>query len=378
MRQPSRLLFPLIFILLAYTGAAQDTVLQFVFTSDVHYGITRAHFRGADKVPSTVVNRAMIAAINRLPVSSIPRDKGAGAGQPIGHLDGILITGDIANREENGIQPAAASWQQFETDFDHAVATKDRRDTLTPILLGPGNHDVSNAIGFWRPVKPATDASSMAGIYNRMMAPDRPRTAATYNYNTDKIHFFRDIAGIRLMFVNCWPDSSEQAWMEEQLKGMASGTPVLLFTHSNPDVEARFFTNPNGNHSINATDKFENLLPETCQDGLSLKDSTAIEQRGLVAFLVRHPEIKAYFHGHNNYTQYYRWKGPDQNIALPCFRVDSPMKGKFSSKDETLLSFQLITIDTHKMKMTVRECRWNSNPGDASVLKWGKTKTMRL
>ncbi|SMG63023.1 [weak similarity to] metallophosphoesterase, partial [methanotrophic bacterial endosymbiont of Bathymodiolus sp.] len=106
----------LIFILLAYTGAAQDTVLQFVFTSDVHYGITRAHFRGADKVPSTVVNRAMIAAINRLPVSSIPRDKGAGAGQPIGHLDGILITGDIANREENGIQPAAASWQQFETD----------------------------------------------------------------------------------------------------------------------------------------------------------------------------------------------------------------------------------------------------------------------
>ncbi|SMG62579.1 metallophosphoesterase, partial [methanotrophic bacterial endosymbiont of Bathymodiolus sp.] len=122
---------------------------------------------------------------------------------------------------------------------------------------------------------------------------------------------FRDIAGIRLMFVNCWPDSSERAWMEEQLKGMASGTPVLLFTHSNPDVEARFFTNPNGNHSINATDKFENLLPETCQDGLSLKDSTAIEQRGLVAFLVRHPEIKAYFHGHNNYTQYYRWKGPD-------------------------------------------------------------------
>lgn len=378
MRQLSRFLSPIILVLIAYSGAAQDSLLQFVFTSDVHYGITRAHFRGADSVPSTVVNRAMIAAMNRLPGTATPDDNGAGGGRLIGHLDGILITGDIANREETGIQPAAASWRQFEADFDHEIATKDGQGKSTPILLGPGNHDISDAIGFWRPVNPATDASSMAGIYNRMMQPDRPRTAATYNYNTDKIHFFRDIAGVRLMFVNGWPDSLEQDWMEKQLKGMAPGTPVLLFTHSNPDVETRWFTNPNGNHGINATDKFENLLPEICRDGPALKDSTLIEQRGLVAFLRRHPEIRAYFHGHNNYTEYYRWQGPDKSISLPCFRVDSPMKGKFSSKDETLLSFQLITIDPRKMKMTVRECRWNGNPGDASVLKWGKTKTMRL
>jgi hypothetical protein len=178
------------------------------------------------------------------------------------------------------------------------------------------------------------------------------------------------------MFVNCWPDSLEQGWMDQQLKGI--GEPVLLFAHSIPDVEARFFTNPNGNHTINATDKFENLLPEVCQDGRTLKDSTGIEQRGLVSFLQHHPEIKAYFHGHNNYTEYYRWKGPDKNISLPCFRVDSPMKGKLSSKDETLLSFELITIDAHKRTMTVRECRWNTLPKDATVLKWGKTRTMRL
>src|ERR1700756_5484340 len=105
MRQLSRFLFPVILILIALSGAAQDSVLQFVFTSDVHYGITRPHFRGSDSVPSTVVNRAMIAAIDRLPGSETPKDGGVGSGQKIGHLDAILITGDIANREEAGIQP---------------------------------------------------------------------------------------------------------------------------------------------------------------------------------------------------------------------------------------------------------------------------------
>lgn len=375
----TRLLFflPLLLVLTVFSCAAQDSsMLQFVFTSDLHYGINRPHFRGADSVPSTIVNRAMIAAVNRLPGSMIPKDGGAGSGQEIGHLDGILVTGDIANREEPGIPSATVSWKQFQEDYNHMVTTKDRRDKSTPVLLGPGNHDVSNTVGYWRPLQPATDASSMAGIYNSMMQPAHPLTANTYHYPMDMIHFIRVVAGIRLVFVNCWPDSTEQAWMERQLKLVDPGTPVLLFTHSQPDVEARFFTNPNGNHGVDSIYKFENLLPEIFRDGRILKDSTLIEQRGLVTFLQRHPEIKAYFHGHNNYTEYYQWQGPDKNIALPVFRVDSPMKGKFSAKDETLLSFELITIDTRKSTITVRECRWNSVPGDPSVLKWGQTKTM--
>jgi hypothetical protein len=373
---------PILLLLTAVSCSAQDaapdSVLQFVFTSDVHYGITRPHFRGADEVSSTVVNRAMIASINRLPANAIPHDEGAGAGQVIGHLDGILITGDIANREETGIQSAAVSWGQFEADYDHLVNTTDRRHQPTPILLGPGNHDVSNTVGFWRPLKPATDASSMAGIYNSMMHPAHPLTAATYNYATDKVHFIRYVAGVRIVFLNLWPDSTEQSWMQEQLKLVHPGTPVLLFAHSQPDVEARFFTNPNGDHGIDSIHKFENLLPEIYRGGRTLKDSTLTEQRGFVNFLQHHPEIKAYFHGHNNHTEYYRYKGPDKNVSLPCFRVDSPMKGKYSANDETLLSFELITIDTRKRTVTVRECRWNSAPGDASVLKWGETRTMGL
>jgi hypothetical protein len=370
--------FLLILIMAALSGTAQDSVLHFVFTSDVHYGITRAHFRGSDDVPSTIVSRAMIAAINRLPGDTIPFDDGAASGQRIGHVDGILITGDIANREEKGIQSAAESWRQFEADYDHLLGTMDRQHKPTPLLLGPGNHDVSDAVGFWRPMQPATDASSMAGIYNRMVRPAHPRTASTYNYTTDRIRYYRDIAGIRFLFADCWPDSLARSWIEGQLKDMRPGTPVLLFTHANPDVEARFFTNPNGNHGLDSVDKFENLLPEVFQDGQTVKETALIEQRGLVRFLQRHPEIKAYFHGHNNYTEYYQWQGPDKNISLPCFRVDSPMKGKFSSKDETRLSFELITIDTRTKTLTVRECLWNTVPGDPSVLRWGQAKTMNI
>jgi hypothetical protein len=369
-------------VLLSFSVAAQDaasdSVLQFVFTSDVHYGITRTHFRGSDSVPSTIVNRAMIASINRLPGNRIPNDEGEASGQVIGHLDGILITGDIANREETGIQSAAVSWGQFQADYDHLIGTTDRNHRPTPLLVGPGNHDVSNTVGFWRTMRPATDASSMAGIFNSMMQPVHPRTAETYNYRTDKVHFIRYVAGIRIVFLNLWPDSTEQAWMEEQLTLVHPGTPTLLFAHSQPDVEARFFTNPNGNHGINNIDKFENLLPEIYRGGPTLKDSTLFEQRGFAGFLQHHAEIKAYFHGHNNHTEYYRWKGPDRNVSLPCFRVDSPMKGKYSAADETLLSFELITIDTRKRKLTVRECFWNPVPGEPSMMKWGQTKTIGL
>ena len=355
-----------------FQAKAQQGILQFVFTSDCHYGITRTHFRGADSVPSNIVNEAMISAINQLPSQVLPSDSGVDAGLRVGAIDAILITGDIANREEKGIQSAAASWQQFQADYGHLITTKDGKGAPSPLWLNAGNHDVSNAIGFWKPTIPATDASSLAGMYNMMMHPAQPRTAFDYNYSRDVVHFSKDIGGVHLVFLNLWPDSLEQQWMTQDLKGLKAGIPVLLFTHSMPSVEARFFTNPNDNHSINNTDKFENLLPETFRDGLTIKDSAVIEQKGFVDFLRRHPEIKAYFHGHENYTEYYTWH------SLPCFRVDSPMKGKFSSKNETRLSFLLVSIDTRTKIMTVRECLWNTVPGNPSVLIWGQGTTMTL
>ena len=376
--------------LLALTSKGQDhflppsspgDIIQLVLVSDVHYGITRKHFRHADSVASTVVNKAMIAAINRLPIATLPGDSGIAAGRRVGAIDALLVTGDIANREEKGIQPAAASWAQFLDDYA-GLTTKGRNGQPSEIWLTPGNHDVSNALGYCKSLEPAQDASAMAGIYNRMLHPAHNKTKDDYNYTTDKIHYSKDISGpsgtIHLLFVNLWPDSSERRWIEQDLSTVPPGTPVLLFTHSMPDVESRFFTNPNGEHTINRNDNFENLLAEQFKDGTRFDEPALIEQRQLDTFLKTHPSIRAWFHGHSNYNEFYDWPGPDNDLDLHCFRVDSPMKGKFSSKDETLLSFQLITINTRTKTMTVRECRWNTSPDQPGLLQWGQHRSINL
>ena len=43
------------------------------------------------------------------------------------------------------------------------------------------------------------------------------------------------------------------------------------------------------------------------------------------------------------------------------------MKGNASSKDEKLLSFQVVSIDTDARKMTVREALWNADPKHPAI-----------
>ena len=73
------------------------------------------------------------------------------------------------------------------------------------------------------------------------------------------------------MFINLWPDSAERMWMEKDLAKVNATTPVIIFTHDQPECEAKHFINPNGIHTINAEDKFENLTAEIYKDGTKAK-----------------------------------------------------------------------------------------------------------
>lgn len=379
-------LLPFLCLLLSVSlTAAPDTAIHIIFTSDVHFGITRPAFDGDSNVPSVTVNARLVSKLNHLPTLSLPRDKGVAAGRPIGPIDYIMISGDIANRQETPIQSAAASWDQFRRDYLEGITLKDRQGLSTPFLIVPGNHDVSDAVGFYRKMDPLTDATSMAGIYNLMFHPAIPKTNTTFHYPADKINYSRSIGGICFLFITIWPDSANRIWMERQLNAIDPHTPVIIVAHDPPAGDAAHFINPNGNHDINSHDRFENLLEERSKDPHnSLGDDgkpkeDRLEQIGFVAFLKAHPNIKAYFHGHNNWNEYYTYTGPKHNIHLPTFRVDSPMKGKTSSRDERRLSFQLISIDPATHTLTVRECLWNSEPskpGAAPV--WGESFTLHL
>ena len=358
--------------------------VTFVFTSDVHYGINRGSFRGEGNVESRVVNAALVEKINRLPAAVLPPDGGLRAGQTVGPVAFVVVTGDIANRQELyplHIQSATISWGQFEEGFIRRFALQDPAGQPVPLLLVPGNHDVSNAIGSPSLMVPATDATSMAEIYNRMMHPAVPRTKDTYRYATDRIQFSRDFGGAHCAFISMWPDHIARAWLEDDLKGVPAATPVFLFCHDQPDIETKHLTNPNGKHDVNGHDKFENVVADLCADGTTVEAGSAIEQRALVAFLKAHRNIVGYFHGNSNWNEFYTWKGPDDDIALHVFRADSPIKGKSSGKDETKLSFQVVTYDTDAKTLTARECLWDAQgrtDTDATPVAWGESRTVSL
>ncbi|WP_440135087.1 metallophosphoesterase family protein [Chitinophaga sancti] len=348
---------------------AQQSIIQFVFTSDPHYGLTRKQFQGNANVDAHIVNAAMIKKMNNIPSLRLPEDSGVLAGQLTGGIDFVVEGGDIANRMEPPLQSAASSWQQFEQDYVKGIQLSTRHHKSTKLYIIPGNHDISNAVGYHKPMEPKTDASSMVHIYNAMMHPQHPRTNDTYNYATDKINYSFDEGGIHFMFVTLYPDSAQRIWMETDLKQVH--TPVILFSHDQPQCEAKHFVSPAPDHSGG----FENLTTEVYKDGLNAKDdggNTDMEQKGLITFLQQHPQIIAFFHGNTHINDYYEYHG------LPVFRADSPMKGKISAKDETRLSFQLVTIDTKKCALTVRECLWNTDPAHPETpVVTGSTKTIR-
>lgn len=365
-----------------YGQSKTSPVINMVFSSDAHYGLSRIKFRGDSNVSSHVVNAAMIRQMNSIPGLTLPLDGGINSGEKAGNVNYVIQTGDIANRMEVPIQSAAASWSQFEADYMHSITLKGNDGGKAKLLLAPGNHDISNAIGFPKPLKPVTDPTEMVKIYNLMLKPAKPLTNADYDYHTEKVNYSFDLKGIHMMFITLWADSAERIWMEKDLAKVAKSTPVIIFTHDQPECESKHFTNPLPPYNMTEANKFQNLTEEHYKEGnVAAADdgATQIEQRGFVKFLKRHPNIKAYFHGNSNWNEFYTYHGPDNDVNLSTFRVDSPIKGKYSAKDETLLSFQLISVDPVSQKLTVRECLWNTQPlqKDQKVV-FGKSTTISL
>lgn len=358
------------------TPLTRPGVYQFIYTSDAHYGITRA-FQGLPGINAQAVNEAMLDKMKVLPNVDLP------GGGKVGAIDFVAMTGDISNRAESGYQSAATDWNQFAYDYlgldpsnnkisQPAAGLQSAGSLLkdAPVYMAPGNHDVSNAIGYYKTLTPATDPIVMVKLNKLMLNKDI--TNAAFNYATDKVNYSRDLGGVHMLFVNMWPDSAERAWMAADLANVAPTTPVLIFTHDQPTVESKHFTNPNSPYTINSTDKFENLLVDKLADGTTVGAPSTIEQQALADFLKKYPNIVGYFHGNDNENKFYNWTGPDQTWAgVNVFQVDSPMKGNVSGTNESKLSFQLVTLDTNTNTLTAREYLWKTQT-------WGASKTVPL
>ena len=133
-----------------WSSSASAEVIQIVYTSDQHYGISRKSFRGEKKVPAATVNAAMVEAINDLPGLTLPPDDGVMAEKPVGWIDYVISTGDIANRmegtPEKAPMTATACFELFMDQYGKGLKVKDKEGHPAELLAVPGNHDMTNAV----------------------------------------------------------------------------------------------------------------------------------------------------------------------------------------------------------------------------------------
>ena len=364
-------------VCVAITSIAQAEITNFIYISDLHYGIRKAGGAIYGGTTSQVVNQAMIAAMN-----SIPAQLDALLGTSGNKIDFVAISGDISNRgvDGGGYESDSASWAQFQHDYlgvnnsstnisGGLLNLNDKNGFPVPIFMTPGNHDTNNAIGDGSPM--AIDNTSVVQIYNREIgnligntpwAPPSnsiilPLPAYSINYSIDK-------AGVHMMFVNMWPDRNVQAWMDADLAKISPTTPVLLFTHAPMDPQdATLFANPSAPNVPSAN--YTAVIPFTIGPTANYASTDAAAQE-VVNWLIAHPQVKATFSGHINYNDMSSIINPvtGSEIGVAQFRVDSPMKGLVSCTNDSMLSFQVMTIDTVAQTLTVRDFLWSQGKWD--------------
>ena len=373
-----------------FVATTLGDIVNFVYTSDNHYGIVRPFFRGGVNVSAQTVNEAMIAKMNTLPSLTFPNDGGVGAGQLVGHIDFLVDTGDLANRSEpqaavgainnvsylgatvnypgNAAYTAAVSsvtWAQYQHDFLGDTNTGNRAGGLLtlqdsqgrgiPIFLSPGNHDVSDAIGMLGKIPAANvDATSYVQIYNRMTPYSGKAPIATNVFSNPgdytninlRVNYSFDIGGVHVQSVNMFPDRQVLDWMSADLATVPASTPVFLFCHVPLNMaagETKVFGTP-----TNTSSTWAGNIPfplSGADTATSYKDMNSAKQ-SVADWLMAHPQVKALFSGHDNFNGATGWNGQDANgnliaardAAWPgvtLFRVDSPMKGDISGVSAT-------------------------------------------
>jgi hypothetical protein len=376
--------------------------VQFVALSDVHFGYIRVYpltISGTATQDAKTINTALIGTVNALSTLAVPADGGVGAGAPVGAVDFVAVTGDIANRYQtdsaasgpspanlNAVQNATASYADFTSIVLNGVTLKNKTGAAAKFLLSPGNHDVSNAIGNQKiPGSSATgapatpnrvDAGSMKALYKVAKGIDYVGTYDLAAFETtnasgaaiNKPNYSMDVGGIHMISVTIWPDDSNRKWIDADLASVPLTTPVMLFMHDYPDVDTKHMKSRAAGNPINVNfEAVATVVVDASEsaDGIVAATNSNVEQRAFVAWLKTHKNIVAYFHGHSNSNEMWDYKGPDADITLKCFRIDSSMKGDISASaagKENLLSYLLTSIDTTAKKMTVREIRWYPTP----------------
>jgi len=249
--------------------------------------------------------------MNTLPGQSSPRTARA-RGSPVGAIDMVIETGDIANRMEVVTQCPSAkrrrSWAQFSIDYINGLNLFDQSSNRGASLACAGQsrrqqrHRILHAHGADHA------ATSMAGSTIFMAESGRPLTAST-SLRADKIQL---LGGSRRH-----PHGVPQ-YVPDSASGRGSGTTSRRSTRARPCSSSctirppsiQHFINPNGLHDINTVDKFENLPRGSTRRAPTINAPSTIEQRAFATFLKAHKNVVAYSTATPTHAVH-DWNGPD-------------------------------------------------------------------
>ena len=288
--------------ILAFAPAsARAREAHFVFTADQHYGMSRPAFRGCTDVSADTVNAAMVEAINSLVDAVFPLDGGVMAGKAVGGAEYVISAGDIASKLTGaGTGPALTAsqcWELFKRQYCGGVALKNSGGRKAEILAIPGNHEISTALGRYPPAFPLPDAGAMVGMFNR--AHNASLRPEEYDFAAHKVTMARDLAGVRLLLVQLWPDEEARAYIAREIAASPADTPIILVCHFPPGVSAVYRESPERKFGA-VPENTCGTVPADAAGQARIVELSREERRAFAGFIKQHPSIVAYFHGHHH------------------------------------------------------------------------------
>jgi cytolysin (calcineurin-like family phosphatase) len=216
--------------------------ITFFVASDTHFGVPGIEER----------NRRLIEELNGLPGLDYPAPIVGRVGTP----KGVLITGDLTDYSTED------QWQAFERHYGLTG-----RDGLLkfPVKEALGNHDFMG------------DSPVVKHIVRR-------HGGIAYSFDWDDVH---------VACLGMYPSADRLRWLEQDLRKVAAGRPVVVFFH----------------YGI---------------DGPWSQSWESQEEREELARILSGHRVAAIFHGHAHHAGAYRWREYD------VFRPGSP---KHSSRE---------------------------------------------
>ncbi len=294
-------------------GPPADSPAAFFLVGDTHYLADKSHPAKLD-ARSAAVTAGLIATLNRLPGTDIPREAGGGKVLP---ARGVIHAGDcIDTGDKPNVKMQAAEWAAFADGF--GLTGKDGKLGM-PLYEVHGNHD-----------SPRGDGLAVKKIIQRNKS--RP---GVKNVSANGVHYSWRWGGVH--FINLGIVVGEVAAVKRRRRYAPLGSLDFLVADLRDNV-GRSGRPVVITHHVDML-RYAKPLPADDKKAAGMEWDPA-DVRGFHEALAGY-NIAAILYGHTHARNVFRWDGSDKaaRAGIPVFNVDN--SSHFASKEQAFFYFEI-------------------------------------